>query len=141
MNRSMACLLLIIVHSGVIPAAHRFLSLEDMVSLYLSRKKDTSMYALAIPLLSATQILDVLLLIYTCIIIAVAIFSWVNPDPLNPLVRILRNITEPVMEKLRPYVPLIGGLDLTPAILIVAIVFIRTGVLPIVSHFARGMIS
>lgn len=99
------------------------------------------MYALGYPLLSAAMILDVLLLIYTCIIIAVAIFSWVNPDPLNPLVRILRNITEPVMEKLRPYVPLVGGLDLTPAILIVLIVFVRSGILPVVSHFARSMIS
>lgn len=97
------------------------------------------MYVLGYPLLSAVMILDVLLLIYTCIIIAVAIFGWVNPDPLNPLVRILRNITEPVMEKLRPYVPLVGGLDLTPAVLIIVIVFIRTGMLPIVSQFARSL--
>lgn len=98
------------------------------------------MYALGYPLLSAVTILDVLLLIYTCIIIAVAIFSWVNPDPLNPLVRILRNITEPVTEKLRPYIPLIGGLDLTPVVLIVIIVFIRSGILPVVSHFASSLL-
>jgi YggT family protein len=108
----------------------------------IARKKgDTSMYALGYPLLSIAMVIDVLLLIYTCIIIAVAIFSWVNPDPLNPLVRILRNITEPVMEKVRPYVPLLGGLDLTPVVLIVAIVIIRTGFLPVVSHFARSLIS
>ena len=99
------------------------------------------MYALAYPLLAAVQIIDSLLLIYMCIIIAVAIFSWVNPDPLNPLVRILRNITEPVLEKLRPYVPLIGGLDLTPVILIVAIVFLRNGVLKVISTFAMGLIQ
>ena len=98
------------------------------------------MYALGYPLLSMVMILDALLLIYTCIIIAVAIFSWVNPDPLNPLVRILRNITEPVMEKLRPYVPLIGGLDLTPAVLVVIIVFIRNGILPVLRHFATSML-
>lgn len=98
------------------------------------------MYALGYPLLSAVTILDVLLLIYTCIIIAVAIFSWVNPDPLNPLVRLLRNVTEPVLERIRPYVPLIGGLDLTPVVLIVAIAFIRSGILPVISHMARSLI-
>lgn len=99
------------------------------------------MYAIAYPLLAAINILDALLLIYMCIIIAVAIFNWVNPDPLNPLVRILRNITEPVLEKLRPYVPLVGGLDLTPVVLIVAIVFIRNGILRALAHFAASLIQ
>ncbi len=98
------------------------------------------MYALGYPLLTAVSILDVLLTIYICIIIAVAIFSWVNPDPLNPLVRILRNITEPVMERLRPYVPLIGGLDLTPVVLIIAIVFIKNGILRVLYRFASNLV-
>ena len=98
------------------------------------------MYALGYPLLTAVSILDVLLMIYICIIIAVAIFSWVNPDPLNPLVRILRNITEPVMEKLRPYIPLIGGLDLTPVVLIVIIVFIKNGILRVLYRFASNLV-
>jgi YggT family protein len=98
------------------------------------------MYALGYPLLSAVTIIDSLLLIYTFIIIAVAIFSWVNPDPLNPLVRILRNVTEPVMEKIRPYIPLVGGLDLTPVALIIIIFFIRSGILPVISQFARSLI-
>ena len=98
------------------------------------------MYAIGFPLRSIVNILDALLLIYTCIIIAVAIFSWVNPDPLNPLVRILRNITEPVMDKIRPYVPLVGGLDLTPAVLIVMIVFVRNGILPVVRQLANNLL-
>lgn len=98
------------------------------------------MYALGYPLLSLVTIVDSLLLIYTFIILAVAILSWVNPDPLNPLVRIFRNLTEPVIEKLRPYVPLFGGLDLTPVVLIVLIFFVRSGVLPIIGQFARSLI-
>lgn len=98
------------------------------------------MYAIGYPLLSAVNIIDALLLIYTFVIIAVAIFSWVNPDPLNPLVRILRNITEPVMEKIRPYVPLVGGLDLTPVVLIVIIFFIRSGILRVIGQFAHSLI-
>jgi YggT family protein len=94
------------------------------------------MYALGYPLFSAVTVLDYLLLIYTFIILAVIILSWTNPYPLNPLVRILRNLTEPVFDKIKPYVPLVSGFDLTPVVIIVAIFFIRTGVLRVISRFA-----
>ncbi|MBI1308551.1 MAG: YggT family protein [Proteobacteria bacterium] len=94
------------------------------------------MYALGYPLFSAVTILDYLLLIYTFIIIAVVVLSWTNPDPLNPIVRILRNLTEPVFDRVRPYVPLVGGLDLTPVVIIVAIYFFQHGVLKVISRFA-----
>ena len=95
------------------------------------------MYAIGIPLLSAATVLDFVLLIYSFIMIAAVILSWTNPDPLNPVVRILRNLTEPVFDRVRPYVPLVGGLDLTPVAIIVAIFFIRTGLLRVVIRFAQ----
>lgn len=98
------------------------------------------MYALGYPLLSLVTIVDSLLLIYTCVLIAVAMFSWINPDPLNPIVRILRNLTEPVLDHIRPYVPLLGGLDLTPLILILGIFFIRDGVLKVLGTFAQSLL-
>lgn len=98
------------------------------------------MYAIGYPLLAAVNILNFLLLIYAFVIIAAVVLSWVNPDPLNPLVRVLRNITEPVMDKLRPYVPLIGGLDLTPVVLVALITFVCNGVLPVLARLARDMI-
>jgi YggT family protein len=97
------------------------------------------MYALGYPLYSAVTLIDYLLLIYTFVILAAVILSWTNPDPLNPLVRILRNLTEPVLDKIRPYIPLIGGLDLTPVALIAGIFFFRTGVLKVLSRMAMEM--
>jgi YggT family protein len=94
------------------------------------------MYALGYPLFSAVTLLDYLLLIYTFLVIAVVILSWTNPDPLNPIVRILRNLTEPVFDRVRPYIPLVGGLDLTPVVIIIAIFFFRTGILRVLSRFA-----
>jgi YggT family protein len=97
------------------------------------------MYAIGYPLLSAVTILDIMLLIYTFVIIAAVVLSWVNPDPLNPLVRILRNITEPVMDHIRPYIPLVGGLDLTPVALVAVIAFVRHGILTVLARMARDM--
>ena len=71
-------------------------------------------------------VLDLALNIYMWLIIARALLSWVNPDPYNPIVRFLYNVTEPVLSFLRRRVPVVfGGLDLSPLIVIVAIMFLR----------------
>jgi len=77
-------------------------------------------------LVALATILDLVLNIYMWLIIARAILSWVNPDPYNPIVRFLYNVTEPVLSYLRRRVPLVfGGLDLTPLIVIAVIMFLR----------------
>ncbi|MFZ5449837.1 MAG: YggT family protein [Thermodesulfobacteriota bacterium] len=84
------------------------------------------MFALRHLVLALADILDLALNIYMWLIIARALLSWVNPDPYNPIVRFLYNITEPVMGWVRRRVPLIfGGLDLSPILILVAIVFLR----------------
>lgn len=73
------------------------------------------------------QILDMALTAYMWVVIISAVLSWVNPDPYNPIVRFLRNLTEPVFWRVRKLVPfaVVGGLDLTPVLVIFAIYFAR----------------
>lgn len=54
-----------------------------------------------------------------------AIISWVNPDPYNPLVRLLSEITEPILAPLRRVMPRIGMIDITPMIAIFILIVIR----------------
>lgn len=74
------------------------------------------------------QVLDTVLFLYMWIVIISALLSWVNPDPYNPIVRILRNLTEPVFYRVRKWVPFvfIGGIDLSPIIVLLLIMFLRT---------------
>ena len=60
-------------------------------------------------------------------VIVACLISWVNPDPYNPIVRILRNLTEPVLWRIRKYLPFtyVSGLDLSPVVLLLAIQLIR----------------
>jgi YggT family protein len=61
------------------------------------------------------------------IIIAQAVISWVNPDPYNPIVRFLYSVTEPVLYNIRRMIPVyFGGLDFSPIIVILAIIFLKT---------------
>lgn len=83
------------------------------------------MFVLANLLDAIAQILDMALSIYVYVIIARALVSWVNPDPYNPIVRFLYNATEPVLYRIRRAVPYLGGIDLSPIIAILAIVFIK----------------
>jgi YggT family protein len=84
------------------------------------------MFAFKHLLEALTSILDLALTAYMWIIIARALLSWVNPDPYNPIVRFLYNITEPVLGWVRRRVPLIfGGLDLSPILVLLAIIFLQ----------------
>jgi YggT family protein len=84
------------------------------------------MFALKNLIVALASILDMALTIYMWVIIARALLSWVNPDPYNPIVRFLYNITEPVLGYIRRRVPLIfGGLDLSPILVLLAIVFLQ----------------
>ena len=84
------------------------------------------MFALRHLIEALAYILNLALTIYMWVIIARAILSWVNPDPYNPIVRFLYNITEPVLVWVRRRVPLIfGGLDLSPLLILLAIVFLQ----------------
>ena len=84
------------------------------------------MFALRHLLEALAYILNLGLSIYMWIIIARALLSWVNPDPYNPIVRFLYNVTEPVMGFVRRRVPIVfGGLDLSPILVLLAIVFMQ----------------
>jgi YggT family protein len=73
------------------------------------------LYAIVISILS-------ILRIYMFIIIIRAIISWVNPDPYNFLVRALYDMTEPVLNRVRKFLPAApGGFDLSPIIVIILI--------------------
>ena len=66
-------------------------------------------------------LLDSLLKIYCYIIIVRAIISWVNPNPYNPLVRLIRGLTDPVLEPIRRLLPDMGGLDISPFVALLII--------------------
>jgi YggT family protein len=58
-------------------------------------------------------------------ILARALLSWFAVSPYHPVVRILDQITEPIMAPLRRYVPPIGMIDITPIVALVLIQIIR----------------
>ncbi len=71
------------------------------------------------------------------IIVIRAVLSWVNPDPYNPIVRFITQITEPVMDRVRRWIPLRGmGIDFSPMIILLAIVFLQSFLVPSLMQLA-----
>ena len=82
------------------------------------------MFVLGDFLMAAAQLVDYVLWAYLWIIVIRALISWVNPDPWNPIVRFLAQVTEPVLGPIRRRLPM-TGIDFSPMIVILAIYFLQ----------------
>jgi YggT family protein len=77
-------------------------------------------------LIAVATVLEYVLVFFMFITIARAVLSWVSPDPYNPIVRFIHNVTEPVLYQIRKRLPVMyGGIDFSPIIVILIIIFLR----------------
>ncbi len=84
-------------------------------------------------MLAILRTVDLALDIYTWIIIASAVFSWLYAfnvvNSRNRFVasigEFLYKVTEPALRPIRKILPDLGGIDISPIILLLAIFFIR----------------
>jgi YggT family protein len=70
------------------------------------------------------SVVNILLTIMYWLILIRALISWVNPDPLNPIVQFLIRTTEPVLEPVRRLLPPLP-IDISPIIVFFIIVFLQ----------------
>lgn len=85
-------------------------------------------------------VLDWGLSLFMWIIIARAVLSWVNPDPYNNIVRFITNVTEPVLYQIRKRIPFdLGGLDISPIIAIMIVIFLQTFVVGSLHRLAYNL--
>lgn len=73
-------------------------------------------------------VLDTVLFLYMWLIIIRALISWVNPDPWNPIVQFLMRATDPVLIVIQRRVGLLGGIDVSPIVAILLIMFLQYAV-------------
>ena len=65
------------------------------------------------------------LVLYMYVVFARAIMSWFNPNPYHPIVQWINRLTDPPLYWIRRNIPVvIAGLDLSPVLLILAIVIV-----------------
>jgi YggT family protein len=62
--------------------------------------------------------------VLTAAIFIRVLLSWFPIDPRNPLVTLLYDITEPILEPLRRVIPRLGMFDLSPLVALILIQFL-----------------
>jgi len=77
------------------------------------------------------QIIEGLLSLYFWIVIISAVLSWIEPNPYNPIVRVIYSLTEPVFDFVREHLPVIfSGIDLSPLVVIIVIQILSQWAVP-----------
>ena len=76
--------------------------------------------------MAIVTLFDQIISLYIWVVIIAAVVTWVQADPYNPIVQVLRRLTEPVYDQIRRIMPTtISGIDFAPIILILALQFIK----------------
>ncbi len=77
---------------------------------------------------AVAMLLNTLASLYFWIMLIAVLLTWVRPDPYNPIVRTLTALTEPVLYRVRKWLPFtyIGGLDLSPVVVLIALQLIES---------------
>ncbi len=70
--------------------------------------------------------IDTLFYALNLAILARVLLSWVRVDPYNPLVQLLFQITEPILEPFRRFIPPIGMIDVSPIVAIVVLQIVQS---------------
>lgn len=90
-------------------------------------------------LAALARIVHLLLMIYLWIIIIRAVLSWVNVPSLYSVYVVLHRMTEPVLRPFRRLIPpyKLGGIDVSPLIVCLIIVFIDSFLVRSLASYAR----
>lgn len=57
--------------------------------------------------------------IFSLLILARIFMSWLQPDPYNPIVQFLHNVTEPFLAPVRKILPPAGMFDFSPIVVLI----------------------
>ena len=83
------------------------------------------------PLLTAAFIFSRVVDLYSLLLLAWIITSWLRVNPLNPIVNALRQICEPPLTLIKRALPFLvmGGLDLSPIVLLFGLQILSRGLI------------
>ncbi|MDQ6999741.1 MAG: YggT family protein [Mariprofundus sp.] len=98
------------------------------------------MFILGYFLQAVAGVLHIVLMVAMIVIIARAVLSWVSPDPYNQIVRIINQLSEPLLFPVRKRVPYISGIDFSPLIVLLVIMFLDNFLVSSLNRIALSML-
>jgi YggT family protein len=71
------------------------------------------------------RLIATLIDLYSLVLLVTVVMSWLPVDRRNPLTTLLNGITEPALAPIRRVLPPMGGLDLSPMVLLIVLQFLK----------------
>ncbi len=71
------------------------------------------------------QFVNLVFTILSLLIFVRVLLSWVQVNPYNPLVRLLYNLTDPILAPFQRIIPPAGGMDFSPLVALIVIDLLR----------------
>ncbi len=102
------------------------------------------MHALGYLIIALARVIGLIVNLYTLVIVAAVFISWVNADPYNPVVKILRQLTDPVFALARRIIPRrfrYARIDVSPLIVLIALVLVDTVLSGVLFDLGRQMLQ
>jgi len=85
---------------------------------------------LAAALLAIPEMISLIINIFLFAILIQVIVSWINPGSYNPVIGLIHSLTEPLLSPVRRWMPDMGGLDLSPMVVMVGLVVLEMLLIP-----------
>ncbi|MDX8384574.1 MAG: YggT family protein [Ghiorsea sp.] len=98
------------------------------------------MFILGYFLQTLAGVMHIGLNIVMIVVVARAVLSWVSPDPYNPIVRMINQLSEPILFPVRRRVPYIGGMDFSTIIVLMIVFFLDGFLVQTLDRIGAGMI-
>ena len=76
------------------------------------------------------QSVSLIINIFLFAILIQVIISWINPGSYNPVLSLIHSLTEPLLAPVRRRMPDMGGLDLSPMVVIIGLVVLEMLLIP-----------
>jgi YggT family protein len=70
-------------------------------------------------------IISLVFTLFSVLIFARIVVSWLNLDPYSPVVQFLHNTTEPILAPVRRVIPPMGMMDLSPMVVLFGAIFLE----------------
>ncbi|MDH5359818.1 MAG: YggT family protein [Gammaproteobacteria bacterium] len=95
------------------------------------------LFPLALLVVAAAELLKLATYVFMFSIIIQAILSWVVPHGQNPILVLLYSLNEPLLRPARRLLPDMGGLDLSPLLVLIGLQLIRMLPVPMLLDLAK----
>ena len=114
-------------------------TLQFLAQYLIMLVKGASISLVPLIFFSVAELVSLFLNVFLFGILIQVIISWINPGAYNPALALVSSLTEPVLAPARRVIPAIGGLDISPLVVLLIIQVTKMLLIPPIIQLGRSL--